>query len=278
MGQPLEVVASDLHLAAARLQEAGQRLQDGLSGVDLETRELLGSGWRGGAASAFSSAWEQWHSGAGKVVRALQSMSELLTVAAKEYSKIDEQAAGAVGSPFPDPGGSGGTATGSSPSGQAAAQASSGQGGGSGANTQSGAGGFDGAAQRSASLADQMMPLGLQIIQPLAQAAGQVAAGLAQSAAQVAAQAAQSHPGGDGRSAENDDIDKPDDDAHPREGAGHPQEPSDGSEERDESGGASGGDRSAPPAPVHVTAAEPPSQSPSPSSGSHADWSGGSRR
>jgi WXG100 family type VII secretion target len=118
VGQPLEVVVSDLYLAAARLQEAGQRLQDGLSGVDLETRELLGSGWRGEAASAFSSAWKQWHSGAGQVVRALQSMSELLTVAGKEYSKIDEQAAGAVRLSFPDPGGSGGIAAGNSPGAQ----------------------------------------------------------------------------------------------------------------------------------------------------------------
>jgi WXG100 family type VII secretion target len=179
MGQSLEVVASDLHRAAGRLQEAGQRLQDGLSSVDLETRELLGSGWKGEAASAFSTAWEQWHSGAGQVVRGLQSMSDLLTVAGKEYSKIDEQAAGAVSSSFPGTGGSGGPAPGNSPGGQDARQTASSQGGS--ASSPSGA---NDVAQPVAGLAQQMMPL----VAPLAQA-GQVAAGLAQAVAQVAAQA-----------------------------------------------------------------------------------------
>lgn len=95
MGQPLEVVASDVHSAAARLQEAGQRLQDGLSGVDLETRELLGSGWRGEAASAFSSVWEQWHSGAGQIqplAQAGQVAAGLAQVAA-QVAQVAEQAA-----------------------------------------------------------------------------------------------------------------------------------------------------------------------------------------
>lgn len=97
MSRSVEVVVAELTLAAARLQDAGQRLQDGLSGVDLETRELLGSGWQGDAASAFGTVWEQWHGGAGRVVRGLQTMSELLTAAGNEYAKTDEQAAGAIG-------------------------------------------------------------------------------------------------------------------------------------------------------------------------------------
>lgn len=52
MGQSVEVVTSELHLAAERLSGAGQRLQDGLSAVDLESGNLLGSGWQGEAAAA----------------------------------------------------------------------------------------------------------------------------------------------------------------------------------------------------------------------------------
>lgn len=107
MGQSVEVVVSELNSAAARLAEAGQRLQDGLSGVDLEVGQFLGSGWTGGAASAFGTEWDKWHSGAGQVVRGLQTMSQWLTVAGKEYAKTDEQAAGALGSSMQPSGGSG---------------------------------------------------------------------------------------------------------------------------------------------------------------------------
>lgn len=97
LSRSVEVVVAELSLAAARLQDAGQRLQDGLSRVDLEARDLVGSGWKGDAASAFGQVWEQWHGGAGQVVRGLQTMSELLKVAGNEYARTDEQAAGAIG-------------------------------------------------------------------------------------------------------------------------------------------------------------------------------------
>lgn len=101
MGHSVEVVVSELHAAADRLRGAGQRLQDGLSSVDLETRQLLGSGWKGDAAGAYGTAWDQWHSGAGQVVRGLQTMADLLTVAAKEYAKTDEQSGDSLDSTMP---------------------------------------------------------------------------------------------------------------------------------------------------------------------------------
>jgi hypothetical protein len=52
VGQSVDVVISDLHSASARLADAAQRLQDELSSVDDETKGLLGSGWKGDAASA----------------------------------------------------------------------------------------------------------------------------------------------------------------------------------------------------------------------------------
>ncbi len=98
MTNSVEVVVSELHAAAARLGDAGQRLQDGLSSMDLETRELLGSGWRGSAASAYSTAWDQWHDGAGQVIRGLQTMSDLLSLAGNEYAKTDAQSGEALDS------------------------------------------------------------------------------------------------------------------------------------------------------------------------------------
>ncbi|MGE2731864.1 WXG100 family type VII secretion target [Mycolicibacterium vaccae] len=91
MRRSVEVVVAELHAASTRLRDVGQRLQDGLSGVDLETRQLLGSSWKGVAATAYGSAWEQWHDGAGQVVRGLQTMSELLSVAGSEYAKTDKE-------------------------------------------------------------------------------------------------------------------------------------------------------------------------------------------
>lgn len=186
MSQPVEVVVSDMHMAAARLQDAGQRLQDSLSGVDLEVREMLGSGWKGDAASAFGSAWEQWHGGAGQVIRAIQTMSELLTVAGKEYGKTDEHGARAIGSTMHG-GGSVPAGSGSAPGTSSLGTGGAGSIGGAagiGTTANAGAGAGVGAAagisQQVASLAQQMMPQGTQLgqlAQPLAQAA-QAAAGL----------------------------------------------------------------------------------------------------
>ncbi|PRC47068.1 hypothetical protein C6A85_86860 [Mycobacterium sp. ITM-2017-0098] len=101
MGHSVEVVVSELAAAADRLRGTGQRLQDGLSSVDFETRQLLGGGWKGDAASAYGTSWDQWHRGAGQVVRGLQTMADLLTVAAKEYSKTDEQSGDSLDSTMP---------------------------------------------------------------------------------------------------------------------------------------------------------------------------------
>lgn len=181
MSRPVEVVVSDLHLAAGRLRDAGQRLQDGLSGVDLETRELLGSGWQGGAATAFSTAWEQWHNGAGQVVRGVQTMADLLRVAGDQYAGTDEQGAGALASAsFPESGAGGGQgAPAGSPGTGATAQPST--------DTASGPSGSSDAA---ASSVGQVGQLGGQVASGLAQA-GQTVGGMVQQAAQAAAGVAQ---------------------------------------------------------------------------------------
>ncbi|BCI52143.1 hypothetical protein NIIDNTM18_14210 [Mycolicibacterium litorale] len=213
MGQSVEVVVSELDSAAARLADAGQRLQDGLSGIDLEVGQLLGSGWKGGAASAFQKEWDKWHSGAGQVVRGLQTMSQLLTVAAKEYAKTDEQAAGAVNSAMHQPNGSS-AATGGGAGGPGAGHASFQPAGGRG-------GGGDLAEQMNlsqptsapmsvpmsapAAQLGQMLPTAAQAVQGAAGQSAQAAGGLAQQAAALAQQIVElAQQAGDG-TADSDD-------------------------------------------------------------------------
>lgn len=185
MGESVEVVTSELHLAADRLRGAGQRLQDGLSAVDLETSNLLASGWKGEAATAFDTYWEQWHNGAGQVVRALQTMSEALDTAATNYQAADEQAGGALGSTMQTGGGSGTGGGGGAPTGAGAA----------GADVAGGSTGSPSGLAEQMNLGETMAPMSQAAGIP-AQVAGQVAGGLMQAgtmaagAAQQAVQAA----------------------------------------------------------------------------------------
>ncbi len=135
MERSVEVVVSELQAASERLRDAGQRLQDGLSSVDLETRQLLGSGWKGDAASAYGPAWDKWHDGAGQVVRGLQTMADLLSLAGKEYAKTDQQSGEALSATMQGGGGapSGGGGGGGAPTAAPAASTASGSAAGGGA-------------------------------------------------------------------------------------------------------------------------------------------------
>lgn len=179
MGQSLEVVTSDLRSASAKLADASQRLQDGLSAVDLSVGQLLGSGWKGGAASAYSAQWDKWHNGAGQVIRGLQSMSESLKVSADNYSATDHQSAGAVGSSFQPGTGSPAGPTGASPA--SAVTSASGQ---PASAAQTGGSTDDLAAMMG--LGEPAAQIGGQLAGGAAQAAGQLAGGLTQAAAAVA--------------------------------------------------------------------------------------------
>lgn len=179
MGQSLEVVTSELRSASAKLAEAGQRLQDGLSAVDLSVDQLLGSGWKGGAASTYSEQWNNWHNGAGQVIRGLQSMSESLKASADSYRATDQQAAGDVGSSFQP--GSGSPA---GPTGASSASAVSNASAPSASSAQVG-GGTDVLAAMMG-LGEPVAQTGGQLVEGATQAAGQLAGGLAQAAAGIA--------------------------------------------------------------------------------------------
>lgn len=189
MGQSVEVVVSELSLASARLEAAAQRLKDGLATVDVQTTELMGAGWKGAAASAYAPAWEKWHDGAGQVVDGLQRMSELLSIAGKEYAKTDESASGAIDSTIQASGGShggegGDGGTGGGP-GQASAEHRTG-----GAGTAASAGQSTGTAAGMQQSMGAAMQVEQVASQPLSQV-GQGATGLAQMIASLAQEATQ---------------------------------------------------------------------------------------
>jgi WXG100 family type VII secretion target len=189
VGQSVEVVVSELNSAAARMSDAAQRLQDGLTSVNDETTQLLGGGWKGQAASAYAPAWQKWDEGAKQVVTALQRMSELLTIAGKEYAKTDEQSAGALGSSMQGSGGSaagGGSGSGGGGASQAGGSAAGGSSTGGSSTGEASAGA---ASQASGSDIGQLLQPLTQIAQTVAglpQQAGQALGGLTQVAAQLA--------------------------------------------------------------------------------------------
>jgi WXG100 family type VII secretion target len=219
VGQSVEVVESELHAASARLESAAQRLKDGLVSVNDETTQLLGSGWKGGAASAYGPAWEGWHKGADQVVQALQRMSELLSIAGKEYAKTDQAGADALGSTVQSSGGATGSGGSGAPSGQGAPDMGLGGPSGTGGGSAGGQSGDIG--QQAMSSVSQLG----QAAAGMAQQSGQAVAGLAQQAAQLAMglaqQAGQAHGGGD---AQTDKADAPAADAPAARGAEHKDE------------------------------------------------------
>ncbi|MCV7173767.1 WXG100 family type VII secretion target [Mycobacterium manitobense] len=229
MGGSVEVVVSELDSAAARLADAGQRLQDGLSAVDLSVDELLAKGWKGGAATAYTAEWDKWHNGAGQVVRGLQSMSESLKAAGAQYAATDQQAAEAVGSSFQP---TGGAPTGGAPSGSPnepdAAARPGDSAGGAAPSSQGGTGAMV-----------EMMNLGqpaAQAGQALGQATGQLAAGLAQAAAGIA-QAVTALAQQAAQADEKDDAEEQDDE---RESSDEQTEDRDGDEATEQPAGADG--------------------------------------
>jgi len=171
-----------MHSASARLESAAQRLKDGLASVNDETTQLLGSGWKGGAASAYGPAWDQWHQGAEQVIQGLQRMSELLTIAGKEYAKTDQSGADALGSTVQSSGGATGSGGSGAPSSQGAPDLGLGGGSPSGTGGGSAGGGAGDAGQQAMSSVSQLG----QAAAGMAQQSAQAVAGIAQQAAQLA--------------------------------------------------------------------------------------------
>ena len=230
-----------MHSASARLESAAQRLKDGVASVNDETTQLLGSGWKGGAASAYGPAWEGWHEGADQVVQALQRMSELLTIAGKEYAKTDEAGADALGSTVQSSGGSAGSGGSGATGGQGAPDLGLGGGGSTGSGSAGGQ--SAGAGQQAMSSVSQLG----QAAAGMAQQSAQAVAGMAQQAAQLAMglaqQAGQAHPDKGDEAEKDDRRERPED--HPEEADKRDGEP--------DAAAAPSGEQSAGTAPVAPT-------------------------
>ncbi|TVS83121.1 WXG100 family type VII secretion target [Mycobacterium helveticum] len=70
--------------AAASLGGAAEHLSAQLTDLDDQVGQML-DGWRGASGSAYSSAWELWHRGAGEVQAGLSILARLLDEAASGY-------------------------------------------------------------------------------------------------------------------------------------------------------------------------------------------------
>jgi WXG100 family type VII secretion target len=57
----------------------------------------LSDSWPGVAASAYTSAWQDWHDGATKLLNTLPDLSEKLCRATVDYEQTDGDAAGTLG-------------------------------------------------------------------------------------------------------------------------------------------------------------------------------------
>jgi WXG100 family type VII secretion target len=85
----LQVTTSALLAVAGELESVADGLRAGLGSLDGEVSGLLGSGWSGEAASAYSGVWQEWHEGAQRVAEGLTAMTGLLQEAAGRYSATD---------------------------------------------------------------------------------------------------------------------------------------------------------------------------------------------
>jgi WXG100 family type VII secretion target len=64
-------------------------LAQAVGDVTANVHALLGSGWRGPAATAYRSGFDEWRDGAEQVLRALTTMSDLLMTTEHEYEGTD---------------------------------------------------------------------------------------------------------------------------------------------------------------------------------------------
>jgi WXG100 family type VII secretion target len=85
----LRVTPEVLEHVSTEFGAAAEQLRTGLSSLDTEVGQMLGTSWTGAAASAYDAVWREWHEGSSKVIHGLVTMSELLNSAAVRYAGTD---------------------------------------------------------------------------------------------------------------------------------------------------------------------------------------------
>lgn len=71
---------------------AAEGLRSQLADLDAQIREMLGD-WQGGSGSAYGSAWELWHRGAGEVQLGLSVLAKAVGMAGLDYRNNESASA-----------------------------------------------------------------------------------------------------------------------------------------------------------------------------------------
>jgi WXG100 family type VII secretion target len=80
---------------AQALCGGAEDLRSRLAELDAQVSEMLG-GWRGASGSAYTSAWELWHRGAGEVEVGLSMLARLVAQAGGGYQENEAASARAL--------------------------------------------------------------------------------------------------------------------------------------------------------------------------------------
>jgi WXG100 family type VII secretion target len=85
---PFVIVPDHVSDAGQYVQRTAQTLVNGVRSADADVQGLMSS-WKGNAATAYSTGWEETRDGALQVLEALNTMAELLGVVGVEYTATD---------------------------------------------------------------------------------------------------------------------------------------------------------------------------------------------
>jgi WXG100 family type VII secretion target len=80
---------------AQALRGGAEDLRTRLAELDAQVSEMLG-GWRGASGSAYASAWELWHRGAGEVEAGLSMLARSVAQAGGGYQENETVSARAL--------------------------------------------------------------------------------------------------------------------------------------------------------------------------------------
>jgi WXG100 family type VII secretion target len=80
---------------AEAVRDAAEELRSQLAALDQQVSDMLG-GWQGASGSAYATAWERWHRGAGEVEAGLSMLARLVAAAGATYQGNEAAAAQAM--------------------------------------------------------------------------------------------------------------------------------------------------------------------------------------
>jgi WXG100 family type VII secretion target len=94
---PLHVVPDEVQAVGKYVGDLAEQLRSGSTSLDSEVQGLFGS-WKGSAADAYRTGWDETHDGALKAWEALIELADKLGVSAAAYQTQDDTTASSVAS------------------------------------------------------------------------------------------------------------------------------------------------------------------------------------